>query len=69
MLILGVLGGICLVLGIIFMLDKKDLKKIEEVLNKRVIASADALKYNKSLGVVLLVLAVVLFYLGWTIKR
>ncbi|MCX5713045.1 MAG: hypothetical protein NTY47_08360 [Candidatus Omnitrophica bacterium] len=69
MLILGIFGGICLVLGAVFMMDKKDLKKMEAFLNKPVTGSGDVMKYSKSLGIVLLVLAAILFYLGWTMKR
>ncbi len=69
MLILGIFGGICLILGVIFMMDKKDLKKMEEILNKPIIASGDAIKHNKALGAVLLIMAAVLLYLAWTLKN
>jgi len=69
MLILGVFAVICFILGIIFIRDKEDLKKIEGLLNKPVIRAGDFTKHNKALGVVLLVLGAALLFVAWTIKR
>lgn len=70
MLILGIFGGICLVLGIFFMLEQKDLKKLEAFLNKPLVKSEGlGLKYSKVMGIVLIVLSCVMLYIGWSLKR
>jgi hypothetical protein len=70
MVILVVLGGICLVLGMIFVMDRGNLKKIEDLLNKTVFVSEGmGYKYSKIVGIVLIILACILFFVYASIKN
>jgi len=71
MLLVIVFATVCLLLGIIFMLGKDTLKKLDNLLNKP-LASKDkelGYRYNKILGAVLVILAFILFYISLTIKK
>lgn len=69
MLILVVLGLLSLIMGIVFMMDEKSLKKLEESLNKPVIKSGQISKYSKPVGVLLMIFSGVLFFLAWSVKQ
>jgi len=70
MLILSILGIISLVMGLILITGKDNLKKIENLLNKTMITSEGlGYKYSKALGVILIVLACVLFFIDWSLKK
>jgi hypothetical protein len=70
MLILSILGIISLAMGLILITGKDNLKKIENLLNKTMITSEGlGYKYSKLLGVILIVLACVLFFIDWSMKK
>jgi hypothetical protein len=70
MVILIILGSISLALGFIFLIDKGNLKKIDELLNKTVFVSEGmGYKYSKLIGAVLLILACVLFFVYFARKN
>jgi len=69
LILLLVLGGISLLLGLIFMVGKDNLQKFEDMLNKSLTKTQDVgYKYSKLIGLILLVLGGVLLYIGWSVK-
>jgi len=70
MLITLILGIASLALGIIFFMDQEALKKLEEIINRPIVWCKEyAYKCNKPIGAVLVILAIVLFYIAWKFAK
>jgi len=70
MLTLVILGTISLLLGIIFLKGEAPMKKLEELINKSVVCCKEvSYKYNKPIGAILVILAIVLFYIAWKFAK
>jgi len=69
MIILGAIAAASFVLGVIILVNKNALAKLEALMNKPVINTA-GLKYNhKLLGLLLIIFAGVLVYIALSLKR
>ncbi len=71
MIVVIFLAVVCLLLGIIFMLGRDTLKKLDDLLNKPMASKDKELgyKYSKVIGAVLVFLAFILFYIILTVRR
>jgi len=71
MLILFVLAAVTLVCGILFLGGQETLKKLDAILNKTVVRFG-AVGVNKEkekiVGILLVIFALVLFYIGFKLK-
>lgn len=70
MAILLVLGCISLLLGILFLVNEENLKKIQDVLNKPLLKTDEqfAYKYRVTVGIVLIILSGILFFAAHSLK-
>ena len=71
MAILFVLAVVCLALGILFLIGKESLKKLEVLLNKTIfnLGGRANKKRDKFLGVFLIIFSIILFVSGLSLKR
>jgi hypothetical protein len=71
MVILFVLAAVILVLGILFLGGQENLKKLDAVLNKTVVRLGETgmkKEKEKLVGVLLIIFALILCYIGYRIK-
>jgi len=71
MILVMIFAVIILLLGVVFMLGRDTLKKLDSFLNKSLVAKDKELgyKYNKILGIILIALAFSLFYISLTVRK